>query len=152
MSWRRAGRALLGVALVAAGARAFAVGCDDGGSHIYSGEQYNSGLGCLDPVSSMDIVSGPEPGSCAPVCILSRAPGAAEVAYVSTLCAPYPGYPYELDAGSDPLCVAALDAFRRDALCIDGGVVVPPSDAAAEGGGDAGGSAPGDAAVDASGD
>ena len=58
------------------------------------------------------------------------------------MCAPYPLYPYETDAGDDPLCVAAMQAFARGALCEDGGVVIT---------GDAGtdtGAAPVDGGVD----
>jgi len=151
---RNAGRALLAVAIGAVAARLSVAGCDDTGSYIYSGEQYYPPQQCLLPVSSIDIIAGNEPGSCGPVCILSLPQDGGQIAYVSTMCGPYPMYPYETDAAADPLCVAALNAFTRDALCEDGGVVLPPGsgedagvDAAGEAGGDAAGEAGGDAAV-----
>jgi hypothetical protein len=118
---------LVGIAFIAT--RLSIAGCDDAGSHIYTGAQYDPTLGCLDPLTSVDIVTGPEPlNPCKPVCILSLPQDGGELAYVSTMCAPYPLYPYELDASTDPLCVAALEAFARDALCIDGGLVLPPGE------------------------
>jgi hypothetical protein len=139
---RGTGRALLVVTVAALAAKLSAFGCADNGSYIFSGEQYNPTLQCLEPVASIDIVAGTQPGSCAPVCILTVPQDGGQVAYVSTMCGPYPVYPFETDAGADPLCVAALAAFQRDALCEDGGVVVlhgpdAAADAADATGGDA---------------
>jgi hypothetical protein len=126
----RAWRALLVGACAALGATVLAVGCDDAGAHVFSGEQYDPTRGCLEPVSSIDIVTGPMPGSCAPACILALPLDGGEVAYVTTMCPPYPVFHFEDDAGGNPLCALALAAFKRNALCQDGGVVVPASDAA----------------------
>jgi hypothetical protein len=135
---RRAGRALFVVAAAALSAKIAVVGCDDTGSYIFSGEQYDPLLQCLEPVASIDVVAGSPPGSCGPVCILTVPQDGGQIAYVSTMCGPYPVYPFEADAGSDPLCVAAMAAFTRNALCEDGGVVVlNGSDAAADAGADA---------------
>jgi hypothetical protein len=132
---RRAGRVVVALALIGVGAKLPLTGCDDTGSYIYSGEQYDPTLQCLEPVSSIDIIGGNEPLTpCAPVCILSLPQDASAIAYVSTMCGPYPFFPYELDAGSDPLCIAALEAFRRDALCVDGGVYVGNPEAGEEAG------------------
>ena len=51
------------------------------------------GAQCLEPVSSIDIIAGNEPGSCGPVCILSLPEDGGQIAYVSTMCGPYPEYP-----------------------------------------------------------
>ena len=132
--WRRGGRALLVVAVVAMGAKLSALGCDDSGSHIFSGEEYSASSQCLGPVSSIDIVTGPDPGSCPPACIVSLLQDGGRVAYVSTMCPPYPVFQFETDASGDPLCVGALEAFKEDAFCADGGKVVWPADAGAEAG------------------
>jgi hypothetical protein len=136
----RAGRGVL-VLAVAALAVKLSLGltaCDDPGSYIFSGEQYDPVLNCMEPVTSIDVIAGSQPGSCAPVCILSLPQDGGQIAYVSTLCGPYPDYPFETDAGSDPLCIAAMAAFNADALCEDGGVVRPPQpDAGSEAGADA---------------
>jgi hypothetical protein len=132
------GRSLLVFSVVVLATRLSITGCDTADSHIYTGAQYDPTLGCLEPLTSVDIVTGPEPlNVCAPICIIAYPADAGTVAYVSTMCAPYPQYPNELDAAADPqLCAAALEAFKRDALCEDGGVVLPPSEDA---GVDAGG-------------
>jgi hypothetical protein len=105
-------------------------GCSDAGSHIYTGEPYNPTLGCMEPLTGVDVVTGAEPGTpCSPLCILSPPGDGGITAYVSTMCAPFPDYPNVINDPSNPLCVAALAAFNRDALCEDGGVVLPPEDA-----------------------
>jgi hypothetical protein len=125
---RSTGRALVAMTVALVATKLSVAGCSDVGSYIYSGEQYDPVLQCLEPVSSIDIIAGNAPGSCNPVCILSLPEDGGQIAYVSTMCPPYPVYPYESDASTDPLCVAALEAFARDALCEDGGVVLPPSE------------------------
>jgi hypothetical protein len=149
----RKGGALLFVAAATLAATLSLTGCDDADSHIYTGEPYDPTLACLAPLQSVDVVAGPEPMTpCSPICILSGPQDGGIVAYVSTMCGPYPNYPNQSNEQSDPLCLAALNAFTRDALCEDGGVVLPPSDAAADadasGDGDAG---TGDAATAADG-
>jgi hypothetical protein len=141
----RTGRAVFVVGLAALAAKLSVAGCDDGGVHIFTGEQYNATLQCLEPVASIDVIDGPEPGSCPAVCILTVPQDGGQLAYVSTLCGPYPQYPFEADASSDPLCIAAMNAYRINALCEDGGVVVlgdagvdAKSEAGSEAGADAG--------------
>ena len=55
---------------------------------------------------------------------------------MSSMCPPYPAYPYIVDAGSDPRCELEEEAIRLDTLCdyYDGGGTLNPFDAA--GGGD----------------
>jgi hypothetical protein len=147
---RRVAFVVAGAMLV--GARFGTLGCNDSGSHIYAGAAYDPTLGCLDPLTSVDVVTGPEPMTpCGPVCIVAPPEDGGQAVYVSTMCAPYPGYPNVVEPATNPLCVPALAAFHRDALCIDGGVVLPPQpdagpDAASL---DAGVDAPADAAEDA---
>jgi hypothetical protein len=121
---RRTARATLGIAVAVLATKLLLAGCSDTGSYIYSGEQYDPTLQCLEPVSSIDVIAGDGAGACGPVCILSLPEDGGQIAYVSTMCPPYPLYPFETDASTDPLCVAALEAFDRGALCEDGGVVI----------------------------
>jgi hypothetical protein len=118
--WTVAAIAGLALAGLAAGAA-----CDDGAaSHIYVGREYEQGRGCLDPPTSLDVVSGADaPPGCAPKCILSLPDDSGtSILYVSAMCPPYPEFPYELDAGSDPRCSLALALYASDVTCLDGGV------------------------------
>ena len=134
MTARRGGsRALLTVVAVAAlafGAKLSALGCDDVGSHIFAGEEYDSVKECLDPVSSIDVITGPDPGSCPAACIVSFDPeDGGKTAYLSTMCGPYPQYPFEKDAGGEPLCAQAFAALKANAYCADGGTLLGATDA-----------------------
>jgi hypothetical protein len=139
------------LALVAAAAALTLAACDDDvRSHIYSGEAFDTTLGCLEPLQSIDVVEGPAPGgTCAPTCILSLPDDAdPQQVFVSSMCAPYPLYPYDSDAGSDPRCVAAIAAFERNTLCEDGGGILNPfPDAAADAGASTDAATVGDATV-----
>jgi hypothetical protein len=129
--------ALLSVAAIAAlafGAKVSALGCDDVGSHIYAGEQYDAVKECLDPVSSIDVVTGPDPGSCPAACVVSLQQDGGKTAYLSTMCPPYPVYPFEKDAGGEPLCAQAFAALKANAYCADGGTLLVAADAGDGGG------------------
>jgi len=112
--------------------------CDDTArSHIFSGRQYEPSKGCLDEVSVIDVVAGPEPEQpCPPRCIVSLADDAgASAVYVSTMCPPYPVYPYDSDASGDPRCAVALALYGSNTTCeTDGAVWVqaPPPDAGSD--------------------
>jgi hypothetical protein len=151
---RRTARATLGIVVAIVATTLLLAGCSDTGSYIYSGEQYDPTLQCLEPVSSIDVIAGNGAGACGPVCILSLPEDGGQIAYVSTMCPPYPLYPFETDASTDPLCVAALEAFARGALCEDGGVVITGdagTDASVDSGADSGApSLDGAAATDSS--
>ena len=106
--------------------------CDDEAvSHVYSGREFDEGRFCLDDVSSIDVVDGPEPETpCAPVCIVGAGDDAvASLVYVSTMCAPYPQPPYDT-RGTDPRCATALALYDANATCLDDGGVANPVDAA----------------------
>jgi len=98
--------------------------CGDA-SHVYQGRLYVEARDCLGTTSSVDVVEGDDPGSCAPTCLLQRRPDGGRVLYVSTMCGPYP---FDFDvSGADPKCPAALAAFGRNDTCLsDGGSSAPP--------------------------
>lgn len=145
----RAGAAAATAAAATAAAAAAAAcimhlsGCSEDGTHIYTGRLYLEGRDCLGTPSSVDVVDGNDPGTCAPTCLVQRRAEGGRVIYVSTMCAPYP---FGFDAtGSDPKCGAALASFARDDTCFsDGGSSAPIADA----GPDAADAAPKDAAQD----
>ncbi len=143
----------LGVGCVALGlAILIAVACGST-SHIYPARRFDRARGCVDPISSLDVVDGTEPGGlCALVCLVATTgDGGDRAIFVGTECEPYP--PFFDVSGSDPDCVRAMDAFTAGPSCLaDGGVseggpadtgadVTPPPDAG-----------PADAGVDANDD
>jgi hypothetical protein len=107
------------------------IACGDP-SHIFQGRAYIDGRDCLGTVSSVDVVTGDDPGfTCKPTC-LAQPTDAGRQLYVSTMCAPYP---FTFDAsGTDPECPAVLAAETRDDTCnVDGSSANPaPKDAAAD--------------------
>jgi hypothetical protein len=130
------GRAALVVgALGVAGVQLSTWGCsDDVLSHPYNGEQLDETGACLEPVQSIDVVTGDEPsGTCKPICILSQPDDTVpQEVFVSSMCAPYPAYPYIVNPANDPRCTLAIEAFNHDTLCdfYDGGGTLNPFDAA----------------------
>lgn len=134
------GRGFLLVAAVAGSACAW-FACDDSPrSHVYTGRQYEPQHYCLGDLQSIDVVEGAQPNTpCAPICIVSEPlEGGVAVAYVSTMCPPYPIFPYDSDAGSTALCEAALLANTYDTTCEDDGAIINVPPEAGEAGGDGG--------------
>ncbi len=119
-------------------------------SHIYPGNQFDRTRGCLEPVSSVDVVTGDNPGSSCPVtCLVSTtAEAGVYTLYVSNECAPFP--PFYDTSGKDPDCARAIAAFTLGPQCLsDGGVSGGPADAGPDATSDAGADAVADAATDA---
>ena len=122
---RRAAQVVAGGAAVAA----LALACDGPVSHIFAGRLYEAARGCVDSVTSIDVVDGPMPGTpCAPSCFVG--PYATDAGdkpvYVSTMCAPFP--PAFDTTGTAPACAAALAAYGRNDTCLDdGGTTSPPA-------------------------
>jgi hypothetical protein len=110
-----------------------ATACDEDGDHIYVGQLYVEDRHCLGTPSSVDVVTGGDPGECPPLCLRqTRAEGGYAI-YVSTMCAPYPAPDYDT-TGSDPLCVGALEALARNDTCLsDGGSTDPDANEAGDG-------------------
>jgi len=112
--------------------------CKDDGTHVYVGQFYLEGRNCLGTTSALDVISGDEPGTCTPVCIIQKRANAARSVFVSTTCPPYPPT-VEFDvSGTDPVCAPALAALARNDTCAtDGGSSNPLPPAADAGGADA---------------
>lgn len=91
------------------------------------GQRYDAAGGCLEPTSSIGIVSGSDPGlGCTrtPTCVVTP----SGVLYVSTECAS-PGGPEDAGAsfpslddtsGTDPACADALAALMNMVICGGG--------------------------------
>jgi hypothetical protein len=110
--------------------------CKDDGTHVYIAQLYVEARGCLGTTSSVDVISGEAPGTCAPICLVQKRGDAGPATYVATMCPPYPSGVEFDTSGTDPSCTGALAALARNDICLtDGGSTspVPPvKDAAAE--------------------
>jgi len=107
-----------------------AAACCSDGTHIYSGRLYRDDRTCLATTSSIDVISGDDPGTCAPVCLVQKSGDGGTAVYVSTMCAPYP--PGHETNGQDPRCAGAFAALSRDDTCLlDGSTHPTPKDASA---------------------
>ena len=133
-SVRHATRALaaLGLAGAAAICILHAQGCKNDGTHVFEGRLYVEARHCLGTTSSVDVISGDDPGQCAPICLRQTRSEGGHAIYVTTMCPPYPGPDYDT-SGQDPLCAPALSALARGDTCLsDGGSthpLPPPVDA-----------------------
>lgn len=113
-----------------------ATSCKDDGTHVYLGQLYVEHRGCLGTTSSVDVISGGDPGTCAPICLVQKRGDGGQATYVATMCPPYPSGVEFDTSGTDPSCPGALAALSRKDTCLsDGGSThpVPPiRDAGAE--------------------
>jgi hypothetical protein len=117
--------------------------CKDDGTHVYVGYLFVEARDCVGTSSSVDVVTGGDPGDCAPICLLQHRAEGGRAVYVATMCAPYPAGVEFDTSGTDPACPAALAALARGDTCLsDGGDTHPLPDAAAEASGDASNDAP----------
>ena len=67
----RTRRLALVAAALALGASATLGACGTQTSHVYVGRQYDPSFKCFGEDVSIDVVYGPQPGSCPPICIMS---------------------------------------------------------------------------------
>jgi hypothetical protein len=124
---RAPGAARAGATLGAAAALACSLhlsACKDDGTHTYLGRLYVEARGCLGTSSSLDAISGGDPGDCPPICLAQPNAEGGRAIYVATMCGPYP---YGFDtSGADPACPKALAALARNDTCLsDGGATHP---------------------------
>jgi hypothetical protein len=122
--------------------------CQKPGFHVLLGQLYEASQDCVDPTTSIDLVEGPDPGfQDMATCLVTPMGqnGGPFGVYVTTMAGPYP--PLDDTSGSEPLCVKALAALARGAICS---VADAAAGSADDGGGDAGTDAGADTGVDAS--
>jgi hypothetical protein len=127
------GAAVLAVGLVAIACMLHASACKDDGTHVYVGRLYVEPRNCLGTGSSVDVVSGDEPGDCAPICLVQKRAEGGKAIYAATMCPPYPAGVEFDTAGTDPSCPKALAALSRGDTCLsDGGTTHPAPEAGAD--------------------
>jgi hypothetical protein len=127
---RRVGAVALAAALPIA-CILHAPACKNDGTHVYVGQLYVEARHCLGTGSAVDVVTGDDPGQCAPICIHQNRSVGGHAIYVATMCPPYPGPDFDT-SGTDPLCTPALAALARGDTCFsDGGSSHPLVDAGA---------------------
>lgn len=111
---------------VAALAAAFELACGGPDSHVLSGRRYLADRDCVEGLTSVDVVEGPDPGrECDPQCIVGQSPllDGGSAIYVTTQCPPYPPT-FDL-SGSNVACPGALAAFERKDFCKPEGSTNP---------------------------
>jgi hypothetical protein len=117
--------------------------CSTDPTYVYRAKPFDASTGCLGVTVSLDVIEGPIPSECPPVCLVQANADGGKAVYVSRTCAPYPP---QLDStGTAPECSRALIAAAEANGCVppvgvDAGAPDAPLDAA-DGG---------DAALDAS--
>ena len=130
-------RVLHGLAVAFASLAAFTCilhtpACKDDGTHVYVGRLYVEARDCLGTSSSVDVISGDDPGTCAPICLVQKRGEGGKAIYIATMCPPYPAGVEFDTAGTDPACPKALAALSRGDTCLsDGGTTHPAPDGAA---------------------
>jgi hypothetical protein len=125
--------AKLGLLVVAHALLAGAVveACDDGRAHVFGAYRFEPDRGCLETSAAVDVISGPDPGSCQAVrCWISPS---GEVYVTSTACDAPLDYREHTKDPAPSLCSQALSAFQCHTMCPADGSPVPPPDASCEG-------------------
>jgi len=102
----------------AAATTAFACACTDPSTHVLVGNAFDPGAMCLEPSIGFDIVDGPDPGQCAPTCVVDAKSGAT---FVTVMCPPYPILDTttfaDASTGAADVCKEALAAWNAEAVC-----------------------------------
>lgn len=99
--------------LIAASAGA----CGNSHVHVFGAFPYNADRQCLEVGQTLDVIDGPDPGSCSALrCWLDPA-GAAFVSDKSC------DAPLNLTESTTGACVPALEAYKNHVMCavLDGG-------------------------------
>jgi hypothetical protein len=105
-------RGLLALGAAATAALAVAAACSDRIDHVFGGYAYNSAGNCLYTSGAVDVIAGPDPGTCPMVrCWVSP----SGLVYVTDqACDAPPDYQDDTSADAGP-CVNALADYYGDA-------------------------------------
>ena len=105
--------------VTAAVASAFAGGCDGGLVHSFVAYTYNATRGCLESAATVDVLDGPDPGSCPEVHCWVNPSG--EVFVSDKAC----DAPLDFTKNASGPCKQALEAYKKRVMCddapVDGG-------------------------------
>ena len=96
-------------------ALAIGVGCDAGVVHAFNAFPYNAKVGCLESETAVDVLDGPDPGSCAEVHCWVNPSG--EIFVSDHAC----GAPLDFTESASGPCKLALDAHKKRVFCAEGG-------------------------------
>jgi hypothetical protein len=99
--------------------------CDAGLVHTFGAFPYNTSQNCLEAATPLDVIDGPDPGSCPVVHCWVNPVG--EVFVSDMAC----DAPLDFKESASGPCELALEAYKKRVMCGDAG---------ASGGGGAGGS------------
>ena len=89
------------------------VSCDDGLVHTFFALPYNATLGCLRSAAAVDVIDGPDPGSCAEVHCWVKPGG--EIFVSDRAC----DAPLDFTKSASGLCKLALDAYKKRVMCAN---------------------------------
>jgi hypothetical protein len=104
---------LLAAALALAVASAFAGGCDGGLVHSFIAYPYNATVGCLEAAAAVDVIDGPDPGSCPGVSCWVKPSG--EIFVSDKAC----DAPLDFTKNASGPCALALEAYKNRVMCDD---------------------------------
>lgn len=130
---RRSSRIGLALTALTALVGALPLACGKG-SYLFLGRRYAVERGCLETTTSIDVMSGDDPGNCGTRCVTApfvgdggSDAGRTRDTYLTVMCGPLP---VNVTAASDALCDDAVAALARRDTCLgDGGSAAPLADA-----------------------
>ncbi len=99
--------------VTAAVASAFAGGCDGGLVHSFVAYPYDATLGCLEGSAAVDVIDGPDPGSCPEVQCWVKPSG--EIFVSDKAC----DAPLDFTKNASGPCKQALEAYKNRVMCDD---------------------------------
>lgn len=90
-------------------------GCDAGVVHAFGAFPYDATLGCLRSAEAVDVIDGPDPGSCAEVHCWVKPSG--EIFVSDAAC----DAPLDFTESASGPCKLALEAYKKGVMCADDG-------------------------------
>ncbi|MFS8067434.1 MAG: hypothetical protein ACMG6S_13820 [Byssovorax sp.] len=89
------------------------VSCDDGLVHTFFALPYDVTLGCLGSSRAIDVIDGPDPGSCAEVHCWVKPTG--EIFVSDRAC----DAPLDFTESASGPCKLAIDAYKKRVICAE---------------------------------
>ncbi len=89
------------------------VSCDDGLVHTFFALPYDVTLGCLGSSAAVDVIDGPDPGSCAEVHCWVKPTG--EIFVSDRAC----DAPLDFTESASGPCKLAIDAYKKRVMCAN---------------------------------
>jgi hypothetical protein len=102
---------VLAAALALVTVTAVAAGCDGGLVHSFVAYPYDATLGCLESAATVDVIDGPDPGSCPEVRCWVKPSG--EIFVSDKAC----DAPLDFTKNASGPCKLALEAYKNRVMC-----------------------------------